>query len=283
LERFMVDVVSRSPSDSYVEWGAIFAGAVAASAISFVLLTAGSGIGLSLVSVHEHKSYGKAAASIAAFWMIAVPIISFLIGGYIAGRMRAPRGDALHDEVEFRDGIHGLLVWATSVVIGGVLAFLVATGAAQVGGEAVKTAASNPSAVATAADALARPGPAPSTAVKPENAEQNNAAGRTLTAAVGKGELTAEDRAYLAQFVSQRTGMPQPEAEKRVDEVFAKAKEAAETVRKATVAAALVTATALLIGLAAAWYAAQRGGHHRDNNIPARFTFSPSRRVGLED
>jgi hypothetical protein len=275
----MVDVVSRSPSDSYVEWGAIFAGAVAASAISFVLLTAGSGIGLSLISVHEHKSYGKAAASIAAFWMIAVPIISFLIGGYIAGRMRAPRGDALQDEVEFRDGIHGLLVWAVSIVIGGVLAFLVATGAAQVGGEAVKAAASNPSAVSTAADALARPGAAPSTAAAPPNAEQNNAAGRTLVAAVANGELTPADKAYLAQFVSQRTGLPQPEAEKRVDEVFSKAVEAAETARKAAVAGALVTATALLIGLAAAWYGAQRGGHHRDNNIPARFGFSPARRI----
>ena len=276
----MVDVVSRSPSDSYVEWGAIFAGAVAASAISFVLLTAGSGIGLSLVSVHEHKSYGKAAASIAAFWMIAVPIISFLIGGYIAGRMRAPWGDALRDEVEFRDGIHGLLVWATSIVIRGVLAFLVASGAAQVGAESVKAAASNPSAVATAADSLARPGASPSTAVQPANPEQANAAGRTLAAAVAKGELTPQDKAYLAQFVSQRTGMPQPEAEKRVDEVYAKAMEAAETARKAAVAAALVTATALLIGLAAAWYAAQRGGHHRDNNIPARFGLSPPRRIG---
>jgi hypothetical protein len=274
----MVDVVSRSPSDSYVEWGTIFAGAVAASAISFVLLTAGSGIGLSLISVHEHKSYGKAASSIAAFWMIAVPIISFLIGGYIAGRMRAPRGDALQDEVEFRDGIHGLLVWAVSIVIGSVLAFLIATGAAQVGGEAVKAAASNPSALSTAADALARPGAASTAAASP-NAEQNSAAGRTLAAAVAEGELTPEDKAYLAQFVSQRTGLAQPEAEKRVDEVYSKAVEAAETARKAAVAGSLVTATALLIGLAAAWYGAQRGGHHRDNNIPARFGFSPARRI----
>lgn len=270
----MVDVVARSPSDSYVEWGAIIAGAVAASAISSVLLTAGSGIGLSLISVHEHKSYGKAAASIAAFWMIAMPIVSFLIGGYIAGRMRAPRGDALQDEVQFRDGVHGLLVWATGILIGGVLAFLVASSAAQVGAATIGAAASNPSAVATAADALARPAGTASAATQPANVELANAAGRTVAAAISKGELTSEDRAYLAQFVSQRTGLPQPEAEKRVDEVFAKAKDAADTARKAAVATALVTATALLIGLAAAWYGAQRGGDHRDNNIPARFTLS---------
>ena len=274
----MVDVVHQSSSDSYVEWGAIIAGAVAAAAISSVLLTAGSGIGLSLISVHEHKSYGKAAASIAAFWLIAVPILSLLIGGYIAGRMRAPRDDASQDEVQFRDGVHGLLVWATSIVIGGVLAYLVASGAAQVGATAVGAVASSPTAVSTAADALARPGATSPANAQPANTEQANAAGRTVAAAVASGELTSEDRTYLAQFVSQRTGLPQPEAEKRVDEVFAKAKDAAETARKAAVGAALVTGTALLIGLAAAWYAAQRGGHHRDNNIPARFSWS--RRIG---
>jgi hypothetical protein len=277
----MVDVVSRPPSDSsYVEWGTIIAGAVAASAISFVLLTVGSAIGLSLISVHEHKSYGKLAASIAAFWVIAVPIASFLVGGYLAGRMRAPWGDSNRDEVEFRDGVHGLLVWATSVVISGILAFLVATGAAHVGAQAISTAASSTSAVSTAADALARPGSSTPTSTVAPNPEADNAAGRALAAAVANGELTAENKTYLAQYVSQRTGLPQAEAEKRVDKVYADALEAAETARKATVGAALATATALLAGLAAAWYAAQRGGHHRDHNIPARFTLSPSRRVG---
>ena len=52
----MVDVVTPARSGtSYVEWGAVFAGALAASAISFVLLTAGAAIGLSLVSPYEFK------------------------------------------------------------------------------------------------------------------------------------------------------------------------------------------------------------------------------------
>ena len=73
--------------------------------------------------------------------------------------------------------------------------------------------------------------------------------------------------------VASRTGLPPAEAEKRVDFAYAKAVEAVEKARKATVLAGLATATALLLGLAAAWYAAQHGGRHRDQNIPAKFTF----------
>ena len=90
----MVDVVATPAraGTSYVEWGAVFAGALAASAISFVLLTAGAAIGLSLISPYAGESYSKTAASVAVFWSVAVPILSFLIGGYIAGRMRSGMG-----------------------------------------------------------------------------------------------------------------------------------------------------------------------------------------------
>ena len=48
----MVDVVVNAGARRHelCEWGAVFAGALAASAISFVLLTAGASIGLSLIS-----------------------------------------------------------------------------------------------------------------------------------------------------------------------------------------------------------------------------------------
>jgi hypothetical protein len=43
-----------------------------------------------------------------------------------------------------------------------------------------------------------------------------------------------------------------------------------------------LTASALLIGLAAAWYAAQRGGHNRDYNVwPGRTIVRPSTRPPL--
>ena len=98
---------------SFVEWGAVFAGALAAAAISFVLYSFGSTIGLSLVSPWPNSGLPvKLVAAVTAFWMLVSQIGSFLVGGYIAGRMRARWSDAASHEVEFRDGVHGLLVWA---------------------------------------------------------------------------------------------------------------------------------------------------------------------------
>jgi len=87
--------------------------------------------------------------------------------------------------------------------------------------------------------------------------------------------LTPEDKTYVAELVAQRTGMSQQDAEKRVDEVVAKAKastdeavtkakEAADAARKAGVALAIWSVVAMLIGAFVASYAATIGGRHRD-------------------
>ena len=57
---------------------------------------------------------------------------SFALGGYLAGRVRST-WQAADDEVEFRDGTHGLLVWAIGVVLG--VALLWASAADLHGGE----------------------------------------------------------------------------------------------------------------------------------------------------
>lgn len=261
---------------NYVEWAPILAGAVAASAISFVLFTAGAAIGLSLLSPYPSQSYGKWAATVSAFWAIFVPILSLLIGGYIAGRMRAA-WSTNPDEVNFRDGVHGLLVWATAVLIGTLIAYLAASTAAQVGGELGKAAiADRGSLVASSVDTLLRSAPGtaaptqPAGQTLPDNRDELT---RIFVASTADGSLDTADRDYVAQMVASRTGLPPDQAQKRVEEVYADALETVETAREAAVAAGLATATALLLGLAAAWYAAQRGGHHRDQNIPARFSF----------
>ncbi len=69
-------------------WGPILPVQSPLRPFSFVLFTAGSAIGLSLLSPYPFSSYGKWAATVAAFWAMFVPILSLLIGGYIAGRMR---------------------------------------------------------------------------------------------------------------------------------------------------------------------------------------------------
>src|SRR5690349_5341120 len=118
---------------SFVEWGAVFAGAVLAAALSFVLLTFGAAIGLSAVSPWPNSGLSaKVIASIAVFWAMAQQIGSIMVGGYVAGRMRSRWHEPGH-EAEFRDGLHGALVWAVGVLISSLLVFATAGAAANTG------------------------------------------------------------------------------------------------------------------------------------------------------
>lgn len=273
---------------SFIDWRPVIAGAVVASALSFVLFTAGAAIGLSLVSPYPSQSYGRWAASIAAFWAIFVPLLSLLIGGYIAGRMRVA-WSANPDEVQFRDGVHGLMVWSTAVLIGVGLAFFAASSAVQsvgqVGAQIGQFAASD-QALASSIDLLVRPAPArdetpPAGQASQTSAQQTSAQmtteererlSRVFMRALASGKLAGSDKNYVAEVIARFTGLSPEAAEKRVDETYATALKGIDDARKASIAAGLSAATALLLGLAAAWYAAQRGGYHRDQNIPARFT-----------
>src|SRR5262245_34784188 len=102
---------------SYVHWGPVIAGAAVAAATSFVLLTFAGAVGLSIASpspTWRDASIGLALLS--GFWVLVVAVGSMALGGYLAGRVRSSWStDA--DEIEFRDGVHGLLVWALAVVI----------------------------------------------------------------------------------------------------------------------------------------------------------------------
>jgi hypothetical protein len=92
------------------------------------------------------------------------------------------------------------------------------------------------------------------------NAESTRILGR----AVGSAEFAPADRTYLAQLVSERTGLGQADAETRVDEVVAAAKEDVDAARKAAAAIAFATALSLLIGAFVASVAGAIGGRHRD-------------------
>ena len=281
---------------SFVEWGAVIAGGVMAAAISFVLLTFGTAIGLSFVSPwQEAGAPSKMVASLAVFWTISQQIGALIAGGYIAGRMRSRWAEKNADETEFRDGLHGGLVWAVSVVI---TAFLVLSTA----GAVVKTATDAAGRVAAASvdpmayqiDAMLRPAagtrsPSSATAVPgstsgarsgtASDAELRGELTRTFARAVTNGTFGDDDRKYVASVVAQHTGLTQEEAERRIttayNEASRLAKETAEKARRAALLTGFVTAAALLVSLAAAWWSAIKGGDHRDKSIPARFVMAP--------
>jgi hypothetical protein len=291
--------VVAAPATGFVEWSAVFAGAVLAAALSFVFLTFGSAIGLSATSPWPNSGLSaKVIASLAVFWVMAQQIGSFMIGGYVAGRLRTRWREAAHDEVEFRDGLHGGLVWAVGVAIGAALlmatAGVVARTGAEVAGKAATVNAGDPmdlvldTMLRPASVAGAAPAPAPAAGAAAPRARPGTAAAgdenraeiaRILASSVASGSMTEPNRTYLAQLIAQRTGVSQQEAEKRVNDALNAARAAADKARRAAVLTGFVTAAALLLSFAAAWWAALKGGQHRDNSVPARFDFATRRPV----
>jgi hypothetical protein len=133
MERDLSTAAIADESQSAVSWPAILAGAVAALAISFVLMGLAAGFGLKLAS-----PWPGARPSLAGFtpilgaWMIVVQVLSSAFGGYLAGRLRTKWLNVHTHEVHFRDTAHGLLVWAVSTVAGVVLVATLLTPPAEV-------------------------------------------------------------------------------------------------------------------------------------------------------
>jgi hypothetical protein len=200
---------------------------------------------------------------LSGLYLILQAIISSGFGAYIAGRLRRPLAAGPADDVENRDGLHGLAVWALAVVLG-------TTFAAFVGAATVNRASHAPAAVNTSAaepilsyelDRLFRPvRRAPNVDLRPERAE----AGRILLTSSGHDRVSADDRGYLVQMVVATTGLTSADAERRVDTAIANSKTALTRSRRSTIILAFSLATALLLGAVAAWAAACAGGRHRD-------------------
>jgi FtsH-binding integral membrane protein len=279
-------------SRSYAEWGAVFAGAIGALALSFLLLTFGSAVGLSIISPWSQAGASSTTLGImTGLWFMVVEIASFAAGGYLAGRMRSKRGDAVAEEGEFRDGAHGFLAWALAVVLGAILASTTAASVAksgiEAGGNVVASTIGAAGAAATQAtaslpteyyvDMLFRMND-PSSG---QQADRLAEVGRILASGIAKGEVSTDDRAYLTKVVVAQTGLSPQEAEKRVNEVLTqarnaataladKAREAANKARKVAAVAGFITAATLLVSALVAWWAAGVGGRHRETNtIPA--------------
>src|SRR6266508_1067588 len=140
-----------------IDWAAVIAGALVAAAISFVLFTFGTGIGLSITSPYPREGVSVwLFLVILALWVIWVSLTSFFAGGYLAGRMRRKLSLSTH-ETEVRDGVHGILVWAVGLLIGAFIATWTASGVAKTGTEAaaasaIATATSFASSLSKAAD-----------------------------------------------------------------------------------------------------------------------------------
>lgn len=269
---------SATSSGSYLEWSPIFGGAVVSAAISTIMAAFGSAIGLSLVSADSARSSSMMALAIAgALWAVWVTVSACGAGGYLAGRMRKPLADASSTERGVRDGAHGLVVWAVGALL---VAFLTssslvgaaktaATGAAAAAGGAGALISQQADPLASAVDSVMR-----ANGTQPATQGERDEASRILVRSLANGSLDQSDRGYIASRMAARMNIPQAEAEKQIDEAYARlnqaketAKQAAEKARKAGIIVAFMTAAVLLVGAAAAYLAAMLGGRHRDEEI----------------
>lgn len=265
---------------SGVSWAAVFAGAAGAAALSLILILLGFGLGFSAVSPWPGDGATFKQMSVSTIiWLMLTQILASGLGGYMAGRLRV-RWARLHDdEVYFRDTAHGFLAWAIATLVTATLVVGSLSGIVGGGLQAGTAAASSAAVVSAGGAHRAEAGSGyfidmlfrDNRPVAVDNDAAHAIATRIFLRGLADGQLTADDRTYLARVVAQRTEIGQAEAEQRIDQVFAaaqqaklKAQQAADTARKVAAASALWMFVALLCGAFFASFLAIHGGRRRD-------------------
>lgn len=297
-------------SASAVSWGAIFAGAAAAASLALMLLMLGAGLGLTSISPWENQGLAAGTVGIAAIaWLTFTEIVASGMGGYLAGRLRTKWVDTHTNEIYFRDTAHGFLTWAVALLVSAVL--LTTTISSLIGGSAKIVGSVAGGATATAVnnagegssmlskssmeyftrslfrasgstpagnsnasgnDAMVMNQPVPPKAESPAQLAEVTG---IFANSIYSGALPQDDLTYVAQLVSQNTGISQQEAEQRVQAVYDKAQanlkeakdkaqQAADAARKTTSYVTLWSFISLLIGAFVASLCATYGGRQRD-------------------
>ena len=248
--------------ERYLQWTPVIAGALAATAMSLILITFAAAIGLGVSSTAPTWRDASAALWIlSGVYLILQAAVSFGLGAYIAGRIRRTRVAAPTEEVETRDGMHGLAVWALAVVIGSLVAGFIGAAAANRHSVASAQASAAEPLLSYELDRLFR------SAHRPPNVDMRSdraEAGRILLTSSSHDGVSTDDRSYLVQQVNSTTGLTPNDAEKRVDAAIVDAKKAINRTRRSAIILAFSLATAMLLGAVVAWAAACAGGRHRD-------------------
>jgi len=281
--------LQQSTSASGVSWGAILAGAAGAAALSLILTLLGAGLGFSVASPWAGRGMSAEGISVSTIiWLALTQILASGLGGYIAGRLRVRWANMHGDEVYFRDTAHGFLAWAVATLVTAALLVSTVSHIVSSGVQAGATVASGAATAATqAAGSIARDtssqdyGYFVDSLFRGDRPVSDDAAAHAVVVRIfakslsSGGQMTGQDRAYLAQLISQRTGLSQAEAEQRVDQIYAQTRQAVEdakvAAKKAVDTATTIAAwtslwmfVALLCGAFFASFAATFGGRQRD-------------------
>lgn len=269
---------------SAISWSAIIAGAVVAAAVSLLLFALAAGLGLAAVS--PWPGAGASLTTFSVITAIALIVVQWTaagVGGYITGRLRVRWASTHTHEVFFRDTAHGFIAWALSTVM---VTAIVATGVMSAASTVLSAAGHGTPGSSTSAAAQQTVGvpssynidvlfrsPQPAATAPGTTAEARAEATRILARSLTLPAPSADDRLYLARLVVATTGIPQTDAQTRVDDVMTavkadetKARQAADVARKASSAASICTALSMLIGAFIACVSAALGGQLRDRH-----------------
>ena len=241
-------------------WGLAIAGGVAATAVTFFLLTLGAGFGLLLVNPVAHSGASTPVfLTGGAIYFFVAQAFGFAVGGHLVGRLLGPLVES-HIQEEFRAAAHGFVAWAVTILATLAIVTLAGLTAANTGAAtAALYGATTSRTVETAptaylVDVLYRPGSSGNESARAE-------AGRLLEVALVRGEqLAADDRTRLMALVSAQAGISRDQAAGRIDrmqaDVQARTKHAADIARRAASYASLWIAFSLLFGSVVAMAAA---------------------------
>jgi hypothetical protein len=264
-----------------IDWRAIIAGAVVAAGISFTLVAFGSAIGLSVASTAPTWRDSSAWVwTLSGIYLVFVALCSFGFGGYVAGRMRSRLRPVTADEIEFRDGMHGVVTWGLAIVIGAVIAIAGASVASRAvapstGSAGAASSVASENIVASELDELFR---TDRTLTDADFTYRRAEAGRILLKSSSHAGVSSEDRDYLSVLTATITGLSPADADTRVNHVIAESKDEIHKGRVAAVLQAFMIGAALMLGLAVSWFGAEEGGREREANYIPVWDWSWRRR-----
>jgi hypothetical protein len=264
-----VAVITEEEQTSYVEWGPAVTGALAAAALAFVLHTFAAAIGLAVSSsAPTWRDSSLMLQLLSGLYLVFAAILAFGVGGYLAGRMRSPIAGS-GDEIEFRDGSNGILVWSIAIVLTVLMTWAATQSVARVaapsaGSPGAAQSVAGENLIAYDLDQLFRADRRPQNV---DLAYARSEASRILLTTAGHAGITPDDRAYLIRLTAANTGLQPPEAERRVDIAIVQARDNIRKARRAGVILAFMAGAAALLGAAVAWFAACTGGQHRDGKV----------------
>ncbi|QGZ58685.1 hypothetical protein [Paraburkholderia acidiphila] len=250
-----------------VSWSAIAAGAVGMAAFSLILLTLGTGLGLSSLSPWPGSGAHARTFGVAAIiWICVTQVMSAGLGGYLAGRLRRHWPGIGTDETHFRDTAHGFLAWALATLVSAAILTSAISGLARegvsVGAQSAERMASGTGALnrgnALAAystwplgyliDGMLRPAAGTAAPAAPADtsgadqvlatAQQKQEIARIfLNSLPAGGALSPEDTDYVTRIVAQKTGLSTTDARARVATTWSRLQEKAQAEESAARAA----------------------------------------------